>query len=317
MSLSNKLRKLYDYYHFHSENLIIEPTNKCNLACAVCFRSIPSETGASEGLMDVSLFKEILAKSKSSIKNISLYFRGEPLLHPDIIRFIELIKGHRFSANLSTNGLLLNEGLMEGIIRARLDKIAIDYDYISDNDYEVIRSARKADVVLEKIIAFNALKKNLQCDSPEIVVKAIDRGHGQKKINAYVQRLEDIGIVGKAQVSDCFPWPNIKIQPEFPYHVTPRPKVCGMYYQGLTITYQGNILPCSYDYREDYSVGNIADFGSVAEIYKDASYRSFRRRLLFKKYQRQKPCNACLFPLMSLAEKEFPLNTMPWGDGYA
>jgi len=92
--------------------------------------------------------------------------------------------------------------------------------------------------------------------------------------------------------------------------LTSRARVCDMYYQGITITYQGDIVICSYDYRADYSMGNIREFKSVAAIYKDARYRSFRRRLLFKQYQKQRPCNTCLLPILGLREGEHALNTM-------
>lgn len=310
MSFASKFKKIYNYYNFKPENIIIEPTNKCNLACPVCFRSIPAETYIPEGFMNLEIFNEILTKSKENVKNISLYFRGEPLLHPEIIRFVELCKEHKFAVNISTNGLLLNKDLMEKIIRTGLDRITIDYDDISGNDYETIRNVKNAEVVLKKILTFDALKESLRSDFPEIVIKALNLGNRPKKIKTYIKRLEDTGIVGKAQISDCFPWPTGKIKPDFPYQLTSSPRVCDMYYQGITITYKGNILACSYDYREDYSIGNIRDFNSVAEVYKETSYCLFRRRLLFKAYQKQKPCSNCLLPILGLSEGEYALNTL-------
>jgi len=310
MTIASKLRKIYDYYRFRPDSIIIEPTNKCNLTCTVCFRSLPEREPVPEGLMDIALFEDILAKCKGSVNTVSLYFRGESLLHPQIVRFIELCKANEFLVSLSTNGLLLGPDLMEQLICAGLDKITIDYDEIIGGDYAAIRNTDKAAVVLEKILMLNALKKKLQRRSPEIIIKAVNRGHDPETIAAFIKRLEGAGIAGKAQVSDCFPWPNGRMRPELPHRLRSRPKVCDMFYQEITVTYQGNILACSYDYREDFVIGHISDYRSVADVYREPSYRLFKKRLLLKRYGEQSPCTTCMMPLLGLVEEEFALNTL-------
>lgn len=316
MPLTGKLRKLYDYFFFRSGSLIIEPTNKCNLSCPVCFHSRCSGTLVPEGFMEPALFDEILAKCAGSVKSISLHFRGEPLLHPGLAAFIALCKQRSFHVCVTTNGTLLDEGLMKELVMAGLDRLTIDYDDIAENDYEAIRGVKGAGAILEKIAALQALKDRLGRSSPEIVVKALNRGHEIKAVAAYLKRLRQRGISGKAEISDCFPWPNMKMNVDFPCAPAARPRVCGMFYQPLALTWQGTILPCSYDYAQEGSLGNIRDFKNLGEVYGLPAYRAFRRRLLLKQYDKQAPCRACLLPVLRLTERQYPLN-QPAGGGRA
>lgn len=301
-NILKKFEKIYDYYFFKSKNIIIEPTNKCNLACSVCYKSLASINSNASGLMEYELFEDILKKAQTTIKSVFLYFRGEFLLHPDIIRFIELCKSYKYGVCVATNGLLLNEEIIKKIILAGLDKIIINYDAISNNDYEIIRGIKKSDIVLNNIVKFNKIKRSLNSPYPNITIKSLNLGHKPGLIHGYVKRLDELGLKGEVCISDYFPWPDMKLLSKFKVRLFPRPRVCPMYYQGLTITYNGNVLPCSYDYMEKYSLGNIRNYNSILNIYKSKGYKDFRRLLLFKKYQTATPCKECLIPIMAIYE---------------
>ncbi|MFH1369029.1 MAG: radical SAM protein [Elusimicrobiota bacterium] len=308
MSIKQKFEKIYDYFRFKSDTLIIEPTNKCNLACPICYKSFPEKNITAEGFMSRELLESILNKAGKRIKNVCLYFRGESLLHPDIAGFTKLCKSRGLFTSITTNGLLLNEKLAGEIIDAGLDKLIVDYDGISPDDYKMIRNSDKGEQVLKNILALDALKKKLNKKTPELYIKALDIVRNKKATDGFIDRLKKLNITGNVIISNYFPWPDIKLLGNFKVHLLPKPKVCPMYYQGLSITYSGNVIPCSYDYMEDISLGNINDYRSIDEIYAHKAYKSFRRTILFKKYDKLKACRKCLIPILFIFESTFSLN---------
>jgi radical SAM protein with 4Fe4S-binding SPASM domain len=56
---------------------------------------------------------------------------------------------------------------------------------------------------------------------------------------------------------------------------------CLRMYYSFQIDWQGNVLPCCFDKDSRYIMGNIHD-STVAEIWKSAPYRSFRRMIITK-----------------------------------
>ena len=109
------LRKLY-----------IEPTTKCNLNCKMCFR----HTWFDEPFCDLSLedFKRVLATMPRSVETIFFGGMGEPLFHKDILAMIRLAAETGAEVELLTNGTLLTEKMIHGILDAGLTRLWISID---------------------------------------------------------------------------------------------------------------------------------------------------------------------------------------------
>jgi len=87
--------------------LMLEPTFRCNLACAGCGRIREYQDILSEML---SADECVAAVEESGAPVVSIT-GGEPLLHPDIEQIIQRIVARKRFINLCTNGLLLEASL--------------------------------------------------------------------------------------------------------------------------------------------------------------------------------------------------------------
>ncbi len=86
-----KLRKTY-----------IEITTACNLACSFCGR-----TTRPPQFMDSDLFRQILDQIHGLSQRVFFHVMGEPLLHPQLDKFLELCEPYNYDVYLVTNGRLL------------------------------------------------------------------------------------------------------------------------------------------------------------------------------------------------------------------
>ena len=88
------------------KRVYIEITNICNLKCDFC---LPHHR--ENKYMSFDEFDTILQQIKPFTKYIYLHVKGEPLLHPDIDKFIKHAFDEGFYINLTTNGTMLKEHL--------------------------------------------------------------------------------------------------------------------------------------------------------------------------------------------------------------
>ena len=108
------------------KKLYIEPTTKCNLNCKMCFR----HTWFDEPFCDLSLedYKQVLATMPKSVETIFFGGMGEPMFHKDILTMIRLATETGVEVELLTNGTLLTETMIHGILDAGLTRLWISID---------------------------------------------------------------------------------------------------------------------------------------------------------------------------------------------
>ena len=109
------LRKLY-----------IEPTTKCNLNCKMCFR----HTWFDEPICDLSLedFRSVLETMPRTVETVFFGGMGEPLFHRDILTMVRLAAQTGAEVELLTNGTLLTETMICGLLDAGLTRLWISID---------------------------------------------------------------------------------------------------------------------------------------------------------------------------------------------
>lgn len=117
----------------HPKKLYLEITTHCNLNCAMCVKYM-KDTDISEDHFPLKLFDKIIP-SLPTLESLILNGIGEPLIHPQLIDFIQVARKHmkpESSIGFQSNGLLLNEELAESLIRAGLNTICLSVDDISE-----------------------------------------------------------------------------------------------------------------------------------------------------------------------------------------
>ena len=125
--------------NIHSlSRLYIEPTSRCNLACATCIRHAWSEP---LGDMCAAVFDRLIAQLKRFPHLESVMFGGfgEPTAHPDILRMIAAVKGLGLRVEMVTNGTRLDDAMLDGLMSAGLDTLWVSFDGTSEACFEGIR----------------------------------------------------------------------------------------------------------------------------------------------------------------------------------
>jgi MoaA/NifB/PqqE/SkfB family radical SAM enzyme len=136
----------------------IELTNSCNLNCPECLSGSGKMT-REKGFIDPDLFGKIITELKPYLYYLTLYFQGEPMLHPHF--FSLLRKSKRIRISVSTNGHFLSEENAAKIAQSGLNRLIVSLDGMDQSTYSAYRVKGDFAKVMEGIrnIA-NARKKN-------------------------------------------------------------------------------------------------------------------------------------------------------------
>ena len=136
----------------------IEPTSRCNLACKTCIRNTWKEP---QGDMDAVTFDRLAAQLRRfpHLKSVMFGGFGEPTMHQDILRMVRAVKAPGVKTELITNGTLLNDTLLSGLMESRLDTIWVSFDGGSQTPFEDIRSGAGFRDVLSNLIRLKELNR--------------------------------------------------------------------------------------------------------------------------------------------------------------
>lgn len=111
------------------EKLSVEITTRCNLHCEICPKQSPNYKQP-EMDMEFEVFAQLIPLFPS-IKSLILNGIGEPLLHPELEKFISLAKENMPEGSkigFQTNGVLLSDRKLDALLKAGLNRICISID---------------------------------------------------------------------------------------------------------------------------------------------------------------------------------------------
>ncbi|MFW6142292.1 MAG: GTP 3',8-cyclase MoaA [Candidatus Saliniplasma sp.] len=122
------------------KNIRISLTQRCDLNCFYCHRE--GELKGSDGTLSPSDVNSIL-KTASQLDITKVKFSGgEPLMHPEIVRIIEIADNHMEDVSMTTNGILLGDICSE-LKDAGLDRVNVSLDTLNGDIYRDITGRDK------------------------------------------------------------------------------------------------------------------------------------------------------------------------------
>lgn len=270
-------------------HLDVEITNTCNLRCEMC--QIPFGR-MEKGYMDIEIYKKIIKEAKKyKLSSIKFNFRGEPLMHPNIVEFVKLAKEAKIlEAQFNTNGSLLNDDLSKMLIDAGLDRIKFSVDSVTPGTYNLIRRGTTFEKTISKILKFIEIRDSLGKQLPSIQVQMVYMEPNKDEIRKYIRFWENkvnrigfsryrtsdnrLGKIGRAEYA---------IGERFP---------CHQLWQRLVILWGGTVLMCCGDHNAKNPLGNIKD-RSIVSIWKGAKLRKIRELHIKREYDKVEACAKC------------------------
>lgn len=204
-------RKTILRYHMlygHRRGITIELTDKCNLKCAYCPKSLDIGIKGSHIQWDIFVKAFEGGLSEGPLDTANLVGFGEPFLYPHLERAVRFIKERSPSTrvSLTSNGTLLSKRWGEVLADAGLDQISISVNATSREQYKRINNADEYDKVVRRTIEFLQAVQ-LSGKSMHVIVQVLDGVNDDAQIESFKTFWEPhLGNVGTIQIQPFVNW---------------------------------------------------------------------------------------------------------------
>ena len=121
------------------KNVFIITNTSCNQCCNYCYYNIGVEKKIN-GLLNSDNLKKFL---DCKVDKISIT-GGEPLINPDLFKYLKIARKHTKKIVLSTNGLLITRNLVKRLISNGINKFFVSLDQIDGEYHDKFRSNSKS-----------------------------------------------------------------------------------------------------------------------------------------------------------------------------
>lgn len=297
-------------------HLQIEPTNRCNLRCALC--PVTMGMGRLSGDMEFNLFKKAIDEMGDYVFLILLWDWGEPFLNPSIYEMISYAKQKGIKLVSSTNGHLFKKREeAEKLISSGLDSIIFAVDGISQETYEPYRQGGSLESVLQGIRTVVARKRDLKSKTPLINLRFIVMKHNEHEIPKLKELARSLQVdaltlktlnpvnrdfyaqdKSEDRIQNDF-LPEDHFYRRFKYDTTGlnviqvKQNSCKQLWNNPVIHWNGTVCTCSYDPKEKHVLGDLHQ-EPFKKIWDGTAYRSLRCQ--FRKGWKKLPlCGDCSY----------------------
>jgi len=278
------------------EKVTLNITNKCNLACSMCGNRFMTRE---KGLMGRELFDSIIRQLPDrSMKAISVFAIGEPLMHPDLIYFLKTARPKIiYDLAMSTNGLLFNkdEYFISKVILSGVNHVHFSCEGYNNEIYEKFRVGAKFEDFLENLKMFKELRDRLNPNIKVHLYYTLAHDHSIQDYRlaydtfaSYVDEIE-FNPLNNAASAEIPYRPDEKIF-GYKYFRLDKPNVCGLLWDEPTILWDGKVSACSRNLEGDLIMGDTRN-NTIFDIWKGEEYQKIR--LMHRRKDFQEKCQNC------------------------
>lgn len=292
----------------------IFPTYKCNFKCTYCIQALSKEEMETKGfkkdVMDFEVYKKAMDDIKeydTKLKALIFAGHGEPLTHPRIVDMIQYAKDNDVAnrVEITTNGVLLNKKMADGLIEAGVDRLKISIQGTSTEKYKNIAKFNiDYKEFLDNLKYFHENKKHTEVYI-KIIDIALDSAEDKikfqnmfKNVATYVDieyAIPFINEIDHSNMKDSFD----KCKQG---HFRQISKICSMPFYMQVIAPNGDILPCC---STDIPIvlGNV-NSDSLKSIWDSKKNNKFLLKMLEDKNSNP-ICRRCSVPEYGLQEGDY------------
>lgn len=273
----------------------IDISPMCNLSCTTCVHADPhgdpqleKQEFKPQHRMSVEQFRRIIDEIRGKASAVSLYYVGDPLVHPDLDEMCSIARDAKLNVHISTNfSFSLTDARLKRMIDSGLTHLTVCVDGLSQKKYELTRVGGRIERVLNNLERMCRFRRELGRTYPKIEVQYIKFQHNVDELEPARNLLLGWGI---DQFTDF--WGDlgnyVDRDPGTFRIIGPRENKripqCYWPHGNIVIKYNGDVIPCcTYRIGQQYTasddarvLGNVFQ-SSVREVWNNEKYRQARR----------------------------------------
>ncbi len=248
------------------KRIYIEITNICNLSCSFC-----PQTKRQPEFMNIDTFCNILDQVKDYTNYLYFHVKGEPFLHPQVDKFLDISYEKGFQVNITTNGTLINKVKDKLIEKPALRQLNFSLHSFDGNDIDrldskveyilnilsFIKEAREKSNMLVSLRLWNLDENNLSDLDKRKNIELLEVI--EKELNLPYSILERVTQDRGIKIAEGvylnhdyeFQWPDLKEKED------DGKGFCYGLRNQIGILVDGTVVPCCLDGEGIINLGNV------------------------------------------------------------
>jgi radical SAM protein with 4Fe4S-binding SPASM domain len=257
----------------------IEPTTSCNLRCPQCISGLRDFT-RDTGMLQSSMFEQVIDELHHDLVWLVLYFQGEPFLNKKFLDYIRYASQKNIYTATSSNGHYFTDEVAKQTIESGLSRLIISIDGTSQETYSKYRIGGKLDEVIAGTQRILYWKKQLGSSTPHVIWQFIVFKHNEHELPIIKKLAKEMGVdelaIKTAQVygyeNDKDFIPDNKDLSRYQRNADGSYVIknsldnhCWKMWRSSVITWDGWVVPCCFDKDASHKLGNVSKqtFSSV------------------------------------------------------
>lgn len=289
----NRFRMVSAYFNgqprqtIYPQEVAIELTNHCNLACVMCPHSVMQRD---KGFMSEQTFRKIIDDIKGHSELVYLHGIGESVLHKNLCAFADYAASRGLTTVLSTNALPLTEKSATDLLNSSLHYLIVALDGGTKPTYEAIRIKGDFDKLVQKIKMLLRLRRELRSKT-RIQMQMIVMPENAHEVEQFK------ALFTAEEKKEIF---QFRFKPLYETYATPKTgvahtKPCYWLWNMMSIAWNGDVQLCCMDYEASSLNVNVHE-RSVADIWNSRKMAEMRDKHTALAYHEMPLCNDCDIP---------------------
>ena len=258
--------------------ITVELTNDCNVSCTFCNRQ---KIDMKIGYMKEELFYKIIDEAAQHLPiKLVPFFRGEPLMHPQVIDFIKYAKEKGIGPiQMASNALLLDERMQDALIESGIDFISFSLDTTDKEIYSCSRLTGDLEISERNVESMGRkckARKEMGLQAPTLQVSTIDleeyRPSQKEFIEKWKQYVDIVRVYEQHDEKGRLVNPDTQKKLDILSERMP----CRKVFTDMIIYWDGRLALCNYDWDEKRDVGNVSNM-SLQEAWDSNVYEEIRQ----------------------------------------
>jgi radical SAM protein with 4Fe4S-binding SPASM domain len=247
----------------------------------------------------MQIYKKLIKELKPTLLHVIFYFQGEPFLNKDLKDFVQYAHDAHIYTSTSTNGQFLTDKNAKEIVLSGLDKLIVSIDGTTQEVYEIYRAGGSLNKAIEGIKGIVAWKKELKSATPLVEIQFLVLKTNEHQMQEMKILVKSLGIdrlkfktaqlydfeYGNALMTSKRKYSRYIKKNDGKYHIkVKQPNRCWRLWSGSVVNTKGDVLPCCFDKKYDFSFGNIQE-SSFFSIWHSKKASDFRGKVLQNRKQ--------------------------------
>ncbi len=247
----------------------IESTNICNAKCVFCPRD---EMHRRQGIMSLDLFRRIVDEcAELGITHVRMHNYGEAFIDKRLVEKIRYAKQKGIvEVGVISNGSLLTDDVVRGMIDAGLDAINISVDASGREVFERTRVGLKYDKVIGNIERLVRIRSEMGRRRPKLILSFVRQDNSADE-QAFIEHWK--AVADKIHITDLHNWAgtlNAESDVNYP---------CYRPWLTFTVLWDGRVSLCCADFDGHTILGDL-NTSTIRDIWNAEPFRRVRREHL-------------------------------------